>query len=63
MRYEVTFKLRADEIRNRMLRARLRAENAAVTQDRQLFDGMAKYWEELLSQEEDPVREREWVEA
>jgi hypothetical protein len=39
-------------LKERAAMARRRAETARTTQERQHFEGMASYWEELLEEDE-----------
>jgi hypothetical protein len=44
------------EISERMLKARLQAGSATTTERRQHAEGMANYWQELLTAAEDDQR-------
>jgi hypothetical protein len=43
-----TLKTDLARIMDRMVKARLQAQSARTTQERQHLEGMANYWEELL---------------
>jgi len=45
-----SFKVDAKNLTDKVVAARLRMDQATTTQERQHFEGMARYWEELLAE-------------